>query len=166
MTLHSDSTGTSHSNSNRLSSFDSNGFSIGTSGGDDGINANGSGYLAWCWDAGSSTVTNNDGTISSQVRANPTAGFSIVSYNGSGSNATIGHGLGVTPKRILLKDKMVEVVILIGVFTMLILTMVRILKSSILKLNSSDGQSGQSNIFNDTKPTSSVFSIGTHASNR
>jgi len=46
---------------------------------------------------GSSTVTNNDGTIESQVRANPSAGFSIVTYTGTGSNATVGHGLGVAP---------------------------------------------------------------------
>lgn len=164
MTLHSDDTGTSHSNSDRLSSFDSNGFSIGTSGGDDGINANGSGYLAWCWDAGSSTVTNNDGTISSQVRANPTAGFSIVSYSGSGSNATVGHGLGATPKAYIIKRQDG------GSGN----TNWRVYHANLdngedpeefhLKLNSSDGQSGQSNIFNDTKPTSSVFSIGTHAS--
>ena len=79
------------------------GFSL-TSGG--GINQNGNNHVAWCWNAGDSTVTNNDGDISSQVRANPTAGFSIVSYTGNGgSNQTIGHGLGVTPQAAIYKNR-------------------------------------------------------------
>ena len=103
-TLHTDSSGTSHSNSNRLSSFDSNGFSIGTSGGDDGINANGAEYVFWAWEAGTSTVTNNSGSLSSQVRANPSAGFSVVSYTGGGGTQTVGHGLGAKPSWIIIKN--------------------------------------------------------------
>ena len=106
MTLHSDGSDSEHSTGDRLSSFNSDGFSIGTSGGDDGINANGGEYLAWCWNAGDSTVTNNDGDISSQVRANTTAGFSIVSYTGNGaSDQTIGHGLGVAPQAVIYKNR-------------------------------------------------------------
>jgi hypothetical protein len=60
-------------------------------------------YAAWCWDAGSSTVTNTQGSISSQVRANASAGFSIVTYTGTGSAATVGHGLGVAPSLVLVK---------------------------------------------------------------
>ena len=63
-----------------------------------GLSSNGYTYVAWTWDAGSSTVTNTDGSISSQVRANASAGFSVVTYTGTGSNATVGHGLGVAPK--------------------------------------------------------------------
>jgi hypothetical protein len=63
-------------------------------------------YVAWCWDAGSSTVTNTQGSISSQVRANASAGFSIVTYTGNGSgNVTIGHGLGVAPQFIITKRR-------------------------------------------------------------
>ena len=73
-----------------LKSFDSNGFTFGNENG----NNNGENYVAWCWNAGSSTVTNTDGSISAQVRANAACGFSIVSYTGDGaSSATIGHGL-------------------------------------------------------------------------
>jgi len=79
------------------------GFSL-TSGG--GINANGNNHVAWCWKAGDSTVSNTDGSISSQVRANTTAGFSIVSYTGNGgSNQTIGHGLGVAPQAVIYKNR-------------------------------------------------------------
>jgi hypothetical protein len=51
-------------------------------------------YVAWTWDAGSSTVTNTEGSITSQVRANASAGFSVVTYTGTGSAATVGHGFG------------------------------------------------------------------------
>jgi hypothetical protein len=64
-------------------------------------------YVSWCWDAGSSTVTNPDGSISSQVRANASAGFSVVTYtgNGSGTGATVGHGLGVEPSFFIIKNR-------------------------------------------------------------
>jgi hypothetical protein len=55
--------------------------------------------MSWNWKAnGGSTSSNTDGTITSTVQANTTAGFSIVTYTGTGSNATIGHGLGVAPR--------------------------------------------------------------------
>jgi len=62
-------------------------------------------YVAWTWDAGSSTVTNNDGTIESQVRANPSAGFSVVTYTGTGVSASIGHGLNALPQMIIVKSR-------------------------------------------------------------
>jgi hypothetical protein len=63
-------------------------------------------WISWSWDAGSSSVTNTSGTITSTVRANPQAGFSIVSFvNASGTNqATVGHGLGSSPKMIISKN--------------------------------------------------------------
>jgi len=67
-------------------------------------NQSGYTYVAWTWDAGSSTVTNTDGSITSSVRANPSAGFSIVTWTGNGSlNQTIGHGCGSTPSFIIAK---------------------------------------------------------------
>ena len=79
------------------------GFSL-TAGG--GINTNNKNHVAWCWNAGSSTVTNSNGSITSQVRANTTAGFSIISYTGNGSGgSTVGHGLGVKPQAIFYKNR-------------------------------------------------------------
>ncbi len=69
-------------------------------------NATGSNYVAWCWNAGGTTVTNNAGSISSQVRANQMAGFSIVSYAGAqASTFTVGHGLNSTPAMIITKSR-------------------------------------------------------------
>ena len=69
------------------------------------MNTSGNSYVAWNWKAGNSTVTNTAGSISSQVRANPTAGFSIVTYTGSGAAGTVGHGLGVAPSMIITKKR-------------------------------------------------------------
>jgi hypothetical protein len=85
-----------------LTSFNSNGFSLGSHA---TTNNSGVTYVGWQWDAGTSTVTNTAGSISSQVRANPTAGFSIVTWTGNGTTTgqTVGHGLGVTPAMIIVK---------------------------------------------------------------
>jgi hypothetical protein len=70
------------------------------------VNQSGATYAAWTWDAGSSTVSNTDGTITSQVRANPSAGFSIVTAGANGYfGGSVGHGLGVSPEFILAKDR-------------------------------------------------------------
>jgi len=93
-----------------LSSFDSTGFSVAN--GTDGTfgagywNLSGRTYVAWTWDAGSSTVTNTQGSISSQVRANASAGFSICTYSITSASSTIstfGHGLGVAPSFVIFK---------------------------------------------------------------
>jgi hypothetical protein len=78
-------------NADKLTSFDSDGFTLGSNG---GINGSGDTFVAWNWKASNATaVSNTEGTITSQVSANTTAGFSIVSYTGTGANATVGHGL-------------------------------------------------------------------------
>jgi hypothetical protein len=88
-------------------SFNSDGFSLGATSGTNGSNQNGDSLVAWTWDAGSSTVTNTAGSITSQVRANASAGFSIATFttNSSSGNATIGHGLGVAPKFVIVKSR-------------------------------------------------------------
>ena len=90
---------------NSLTSFDSNGFSLGANG-----DVNGSTFpiVAWNWKAGGTAVSNTAGTIgTSQVSANTTAGFSVGTYSGDGTNAnkTVGHGLGVVPEMIIVKSR-------------------------------------------------------------
>jgi hypothetical protein len=92
---------------NDLASFDSSGFTVGPVQNWNSPNRNGQSLVAWAWDAGEgSAVSNTAGSITSQVRANPTAGFSVVTYTGNSTNgATVGHGLGVTPSMIILKSR-------------------------------------------------------------
>ena len=91
--------------SGHLTSFDLDGFTLGDNSGKGSTNGNTETYVSWNWKAGGSTSSNSDGSITSTVSANITSGFSIVSYTGNGSNATIGHGLGVTPKTIIVKKR-------------------------------------------------------------
>ena len=88
-----------------LTAFNSDGFTLGDD--DGGINGGSNTYVAWCWEAGSSTVTNTNGSISSSVRASTTAGFSIATWtsNGSGSPSSFGHGLGVKPDFLIIKSR-------------------------------------------------------------
>jgi hypothetical protein len=101
--IESNTTDAEVTSDNGLTSFDSAGFTIGTLA---QINTNTATYVGWSWDAGSSNSTNNSGSITSTVRANPQAGFSIVSYTGNNtSGQTVGHGLGTTPAMIIIKNR-------------------------------------------------------------
>ena len=85
-----------------VTAFNSAGFTLGTLA---QVNTSSATYAAWCWDAGTSTVSNTAGSITSQVRANVSAGFSVVTYTGTGSSATVGHGLGVASKFFIIKRR-------------------------------------------------------------
>ena len=83
--------------------LNSNGFSVGPLA---LMSTNGVTYVGWQWKAGGTAVSNTDGTITSTVSANPTAGFSVVTYTGNGtSGAAVGHGLGVLPAMIIVKNR-------------------------------------------------------------
>jgi hypothetical protein len=90
-----------------LTAFATGGFSLGALA---QVNTSSATYAAWTWDAGSSTVTNTEGSLTSQVRANVSAGFSVVSWtsNGSGSVETMGTGLGVSPSFVIVKNRDVK----------------------------------------------------------
>ena len=106
-TVNAESTVNAGSTYGYLSAFNSNGFTV-VQGSDATSYTNGSGqtYVAWNWKAGAAAVTNNDGTISSQVSANPTAGFSVVTWTGNGvTAATVGHGLQAIPAMIICKER-------------------------------------------------------------
>jgi hypothetical protein len=98
--VRSNSTAAEGTVANSLTSFDSNGFSLGANG-----DVNGSTFpiVAWNWKAGGTAVSNTDGSLTSSVSANTTAGFSVVTYTGVTATSTIGHGLGVAPKFIITK---------------------------------------------------------------
>ena len=150
--LHSQNTDAEATQSNALKSFNSDGFTVGDEG---DINTNNSTNVSWNWKANGQGSSNTDGSINTTYTSvNTTAGFSISQYTGTGSAATVGHGLGAVPRLIIIK-----------------------------KLNSSTGADwyvyhasngnnskiwlnqtsakGTGTHMNNTTPTSSVFSIGT-----
>jgi hypothetical protein len=101
--MYSNLTNAESTNTIGLSAFNSNGFTLNN--GDSAWNASGSTYVGWNWKAGGSSSSNTSGSITSTVSVNATAGFSVVTYTGSGSSATVGHGLGVAPSMIIIKNR-------------------------------------------------------------
>jgi hypothetical protein len=102
--ISSNTTGAEVTDSPSITSFDTNGFTLGNDGGD--YNYTGRTYASWNWLGANTTVSNTSGSITSTVSANTTSGFSIVSYTGNGTgNSTIGHGLGAIPKFIIVKNR-------------------------------------------------------------
>ena len=84
-----------------IKTLDSDGFTIGS---DNNVNKNNNSHVAWSWKAGNSAGSaNNDGTTTSTVTTNTTAGFSIIKYTGNTGTNSIGHGLGVTPSFFITK---------------------------------------------------------------
>ena len=154
--LRSNSSVSEGTDAETLSTFDSDGFTLGNNG---GVNNGSLNYVSWNWLASNTTASNTDGSITSTVSANTTAGFSIVSYTGTGSNATIGHGLGSAPQVVLLKERN-------GTNNWLMSH--QPLSASLgdytrfMTLNSTAAVSGAGNIvFQSSAFTSSVFNVGT-----
>jgi hypothetical protein len=141
-----------------LSSFDSNGFT-GTAGSASSIayfNSSAKTYAAWQWKAnGGTTSTNTNGTITSTVQANTDAGFSIVTYTGNGgTNQTVGHGLGVAPQVIIVKNREVS--------ANWIVYHHKIGTSKYLFLDTTGGAADSSNIWGSSAPSSTTFTVQQH----
>ena len=101
--LSTDTTSVETTDANSLTQFNVNGFYLGSSA---AVNTLNNSYVAWAWKAGTTTVTNTAGSITSQVRANQTSGFSVVTYTGNSvDGSTVGHGLGVAPKLVIVRTR-------------------------------------------------------------
>ena len=109
-------------------------------------------FASWSWKANGAGSSNSDGSITSTVSANTTSGFSIVKFTGTGANATIGHGLGVAPKMILVKTT--------GTGSWIVYHKGMGATHEIY-MNSTAVQNDVDTAFNDSAPTDTVFSIGT-----
>ena len=145
--LGSDTTNGDQTLSSGLTAFNSDGFSWGSYG-------NGATFVGWAWDAGTTTASNGSGSITSQVRANVSAGFSVVTYTTPGSlPGTIGHGLNSEPYMIFTKSR--------GTAGGWGVYHKSIGNTNLLLLNGTNAAFSGPNQWNSTTPTSSVFSIGT-----
>ena len=138
-----------------LKSFDSDGFTVGTS---DIVNTNTENFVGWSWKGDSSSgVVNDEGTIDSTIAANPTAGFSVVTWTGTGANGTLGHGLDSAPEFIMGRYSNSAGwwhgwhVGLAGA-------------TSVFFFNSSGAASTDTSAWNSTIPTATLISVGSQAS--
>lgn len=136
-----------------LTAFGSTGFTIGALA---QMNTNAATYVAWQWNAGGSTVTNTSGTISAQVRANATAGFSVVTFTSTGSSGavTVGHGLGVAPAMVITKER--GAVGSWGVYHTGLTTPA----SQFLNLQTTGAATTNTSYWGNTNPTSTVVTLG------
>ena len=112
--------------------------------------------MAWQWKAnGGTTSSNTDGATTSTVQANTTAGFSIITWTGTGSATTLGHGLGVAPKILIVKNRS-------SATDWAVYHKDLTNAGYVLALNNTDAQVNSGfQRWNRTHPTSSVFSVGT-----
>ena len=112
-------------------------------------------FVAWNWEANGTGVTNTAGSITSTVSANTSSGFSVVTYTGTGANATVGHGLGVAPSMIIIKSR--TNIISSGYW---IVYHRSLGNTKALWLQSTAAEDTNSVYWNNTTPTSSVFTVG------
>jgi hypothetical protein len=145
--ISSNATNAETSGVNGVSAFNSNGFSVGSH---PDYNTNGATQVAWQWQAGQgSTSSNTSGTITSTVSVNASAGFSVVTWTGASGTNTIGHGLGVAPSWIVTKSRSA-----IGGWPVY---HVSIGGTGAVQLESSGATNTNIGYWNNTAPTSSVF---------
>ena len=139
---------------NDLVSFDSDGFTTGTPQYFGSLGSNGNTIVTWSWRAGS-TTTNTAGSEDSVISANTTAGFSIVSYTGTGANMTIGHGLGAVPSAMIFKirNSADNWAVWHNSFAV----------NQYVYLNNTTAKATVSTFMNGTLPTSTLISLGTWA---
>jgi hypothetical protein len=149
--LSSNTTASETTNTFSLTSFDADGVSLGIS---NTVNSNTNPFVAWNWKANGSGSTNTAGSITSTVSANTTSGFSIVTYTGTSVAATIGHGLGVAPQMIIVKSRT-------GTPDVPSWRVYHVSTGATqyLELNST-GAATTYGDWNNTAPTSTVFSVG------
>lgn len=137
------------------------GYTVGTG---DNINQVSRTFVDWVWKANGAGVSNTDGSITSTVSANPTSGFSIVTWTGVGSAPnTIGHGLGAAPKMIITKTRTASIAYNWNTYHDGLDATAP--EDYFISLNtaSTRGSYTLANLWNRTKPTSSVFSVNSDA---
>jgi len=148
--LMSNSTDVESTETNYITAVSNDGFSVGQN---NGINQSGITNVAWNWKANGAGSSNTDGSITSTVSANTTSGFSIVSYTGTGSASTVGHGLSTAPSVIIIKNRSVTKPWQVGHKSLGF--------QNGIYLNETSASQSDNGAFNSTNPTTSVFTIET-----
>jgi hypothetical protein len=150
-TIFSNSTQVEDTTTPIFSAFNTNGFAVGS---DVSANSNGATFVGWQWQAGQGTTSSNtSGTITSTVSVNASAGFSIVTFTANGvTGATVGHGLGVAPKMMIVKCRSNTQSWPVYHTTLG--------NTKYLMLNTNAAEVANIGMWNNTSPTSTVFTTG------
>ena len=157
--LNSNNENAENAQGSTLKAFNSNGFRVGDDAGDYGVNKNGRTYVTWSWKCNGGTTssfTESSNNPGGTIQTNTTAGFSIITTTGTGNTGTIAHGLGAVPEIIISKQRSnaENWAIYHGSNT-------SAPETEILTLNTTDATADNANAYNDTAPTSSVFTVHT-----
>ena len=150
-TLVTNDTAAEYAYSAYFTGFTSDGFNLGS--GSSVFNFASSTYVAWNWKANGSGSTNTAGSITSTVSANTTSGFSVVTYTGTGGAATVGHGLGVAPSMFIVKVR--------NDTNNWPVYHKDVGATNWILLNTTGASASNSAAWNNTAPTSTVFTVGT-----
>jgi len=150
--LVSNSTAAETTQTTGLTAFGTGGFTVGALA---KLNTSAATYVGWQWQAGQGTTSSNtSGFITSTVSVNATAGFSVVTYTGTGANATVGHGLGVAPKWVIVKARTQ------GTGYNWVVYHASVGATQYFGLNTTNAAATASTVWNNTAPTLTVFSLG------
>jgi len=141
---------------NDLASFDASGFTVGPNQNFGVFSSGSASSVAWGWKAGTTSASNTNGTITSTVSVGATQGFSVVTYTGTGVTATVGHGLGVAPQMVIVKNRAAAESWRVGHSFM---NGGSSPWNYYMNLNGTGAQAASSSVWNNTAPTSTVFSI-------
>jgi hypothetical protein len=145
------STAAEGTDTNGLTAFGSDGFTVGA---DENYNQSSDTYVAWCWRANAgTTASNSEGSTTCTVQANTKGGFSIITYTGTGSAATLGHGLEKAPEFIMAKRRSSAAQSWKNYH-------IGIGATKYLTLNATDAAATSSGMWNDTEPSTTLISIG------
>ena len=160
--LFSDATSAEETRTDQVTALSASGFSLSALVVNTAVNNTGNNYVGWQWKAGGTAVTNGAGTISSQISANVTTGFSILTWTGTGATGTLAYGLGVTPGLIIIKQRSP-----LRNWCVWHTSFASASNTSFLYLNSTIalGGGGSANAWNNTLPTNSVITLGTDLTN-
>ena len=134
-----------------IPSFNENGITVADI--DSGTaNENSYTYVAWCWKAGGAAVSNSDGSITSSVSVNQEAGFSIVTFTGTGSAATVGHGLGKAPDVVITKRR--------NAAQSWFIHHKDLSNGHYIRLDATNAQGGDTNVYPNNMSTTNTFAVG------
>ena len=147
--IRSDTTAAEATTAQGLTAFGTDGFTVGT---EEDVNTNSENFISWNWKAGNSAgSSNSDGSITSTVSANTTSGFSIVKWTGTGSDGTVGHGLGAVPEMAIIKS--------LGNTTYWMVYHKRLGNAAEIYLNADNAENTGAATWNTTTPTSTTISL-------
>ena len=148
--IQSNSTAAAVTDTETLKSFDSGGFTVGTTA---QVNTSTEDYASWNWKAGTTSVPSGGSITPSAVSLNATSGFSMIAYTGTGDTSnTIAHGLGAVPKMMFFKNR--EEVMAWVVYHQ------ALGNTDYLVLDTTDATASSTTRWNDTTPTSTLLTIG------